>query len=253
MAKIVCVASGKGGVGKTTSVVNLGSALTKFGYDTIIIDGNVNTPDVGLHLGMPTTGTTFHDVLKGDKSIFESVYVHPNGTKVVPSGINMWGLMKLSRNSISKVQKLKEYCDVILVDCSPGINGEAEECIKASDALLVVTNPDMPSTTNALKTIMLARKHNKEVIGAIINKQEGKKFEMSKANVEEFLGVPIISVIPEDDKVRKSLSERKTVVDAYPFSKASVGFKKAAAHLMDQEYETIEKGLIERLINFLRR
>lgn len=254
MSKIVCVASGKGGVGKTTSVVNLGSALNKFGYDTIIIDGNINTPDMGMHLGMTNPGTNLQDVLKNEKSIFESVYIHPNGTKIVPSGINMWSLLSLSRNKLNKVKELKKYCDVILLDCSPGINDESEACIKASDEVVIVTNPDVPSVTDALKTIMLARKHDKQVIGAIINKKQDKDYEMSEANIQEFLNVPIISTIPEDDKVKKSLSKCKTVVDAYPYSKASTGFKKAAARVVGQEYETLDNtGVLGRLIRFFKR
>jgi len=253
MTKIVCVASGKGGVGKTTSVVNLGSALNKFGYDTIIIDGNINTPDLGLHLGMPNKGISLHEVLNGEKSIYESVYIHPNGTKIVPSNINMWGLLKLSRSNINKIKKLKDYCDIILLDCSPGINGEAEACIKACDELLIVTNPDIPSVTNALKTVVLAKKHKKKIAGVIINKKVGKRYEMSDKNIEEFLGAPIISIVPEDERVRESLTERKAVVDAYPFSKASVGFKKAAARIVGQEYENLETSRIGKLINFFRR
>ncbi|HLE06774.1 MAG TPA: cell division ATPase MinD [Candidatus Nanoarchaeia archaeon] len=254
MSKIVCVASGKGGVGKTTSVVNLGSALSKFGYDTIIVDGNVNTPDMGLHLGMPSNGTSLQDVLKNHKSIFESVYLHPNGTKVVPSSINMWGLLNLSRNKLNEIKKLKGYCDLILLDCSPGINDEAEACIKASDEVLIVTNPEIPSVTDALKTVMLARKNGKTVIGAIINKKLGKDYEMSDANVSEFLGIPILSAVPDDEKVRESISTKKAVVDLYPNNKASIGFKKAAARIVGQEYTDLEKtGLIGRLFSFLRK
>ncbi len=244
MAKIVCVASGKGGVGKTTSVVNLGSALSKFGYNTILVDGNINTPDLGLQLGMPSNGINLHDVLSSNRSIFESVYLHPNGTKVVPAGINMWGLLKLSRDKLSEIKKLKSYSDIVLLDCSPGINDEAEACISVSDEVLIITNPDIPSVTDALKTIALAKKFNKPIIGAIVNKRFGKDFELSDNNVSEFLGVPVIGVIPHDEKVPRSLSNLKSVVNAFPFSKASVGFKKAAARIIGQDYELLEKPSI---------
>ncbi len=254
MGKIICIASGKGGVGKTTSVVNLGIALNKFGYDTIIVDGNINTPDLGMHLGMPTTGVNLHDVLTKKKSIFESVYIHPNGTKVVPAGINMWGLLKLSRDKLSEINKLKNYSDIILLDSSPGINDEAEACIKASDEVLIITNPDIPSVTDALKTIALAKKLNKPVIGAIVNRHANKKYEMSIGNIRDFLGVPIISVVPVDEKVYKSLSMRKTVIEAFPFSKASIGFKKAAAYIIGQDYEVIEKpSIIKRIIKVFKK
>lgn len=250
MSKIVCVASGKGGVGKTTSVVNLGSALNKFGYETVIVDGNITTPNLGLHLGMPVGGTTLFDVLHNNKSIYESVYIHPNGTKIVPAGINMWELTNLPKTRINEIKKLKNFSDVVLIDCSPGINDEVETCFKLSDEVLVITNPDIPSVTDALKTISLARKLKKPVAGVIINKKSGKNFEMSIKNVEEFLGVPVISIVPDDENVKNSLSMRKAVVDAYPFTKASFGFKKAAAVLVGQDYNAINNhGFINKIKN----
>ncbi|MBD3312350.1 P-loop NTPase [archaeon] len=243
MSKIISIVSGKGGVGKTTSVINIGSALSKFGYDTIIIDGNVDTPDLGLHLGMPNQGTNLQDVLTDEKSVYETVYLHPNGVKVVPAGINMWSLMNLSKNNLKKIKGLKNYCNAILLDCPPGINDEAENCIKVSDEVIVVTNPNILSTTDALKAVVMARKHKKKVLGVLINRKNGKDYEMSDANISEFLGIPLLGVVPEDEKVMKSLNERKTVVDAYPSSKASIGFKKIAAKIMGQEYKDIEEGL----------
>ncbi len=252
MSKIICVASGKGGVGKTTSVINIGSALNKFGYDTIIVDGNINTPDIGLVLGMPANGTNLSDVLLNKKTIYETVYLHPNGTKVVPAGLNMWQLKDMNMEKLNEIKKLKNYCDIILLDCAPGINDDVEKCIKISDGVLIVTNPEIHSVTDALKTVFLAKKYNKPVIGAVINKFEGKEYEMSAENIEQFLGVPVISVIPFDNKVKKALSERKTIVDAYPFSKASIGFKKAAAKIIGQDY-IVKEGLLQRIFNFFKR
>ncbi|MFA5405755.1 MAG: cell division ATPase MinD [Candidatus Nanoarchaeia archaeon] len=255
MTKVVCIASGKGGVGKTTSVVNLGSALSKFGYDTIIVDGNIGTPDLGMHLGMSNNGTSFHDVLKGDKSIYESVYIHPNGSKVIPSSINMWGVLNLSKDRIKKeINRLNGLCDIVLIDCAPGINDESTACIKACDEVIIITNPDVPSVTDALKTISLANQNGKQVVGAIINKSAGKNYEMSTTNIQEFLGVPVISVVPDDNNVRRSLNEMKAVVDSYPYSKASIGFKKAAAIIVGQEYKDLEKqGFIARLAGLFRK
>ena len=120
--------------------------------------------------------------------------------------------------------------------------------------MLIVTNPEIPSVTDALKTVMLARKNGKTVIGAIINKKLGKDYEMSDANVSEFLGIPILSAVPDDEKVRESISTKKAVVDLYPNNKASIGFKKAAARIVGQEYTDLEKtGLIGRLFSFLRK
>ena len=69
MTRIIACASGKGGVGKTTFVANLGVALAELGKDVIAVDTNLTTPNLGLHLGVPLYPTTLHDVLKGKASM----------------------------------------------------------------------------------------------------------------------------------------------------------------------------------------
>ncbi len=241
MTRIICIASGKGGVGKTTTVANIGSALNKFGFDTIIVDGNFLTPNLGLQLGINNTSTNLLDVLNNNKSIFESVYLHPNGTKVIPSSINMWGVVKLPFNKLEELNKLRGFCDLMLVDCAPGLSDDAKACIKASDEVVIVTNPEITSVTDSLKTVQLAKQLGKPVIGVVINKVNNKSYEMSVKNVVDFLGVPLLGVVPDDESVKQAISNNKTVIDSKPFSKASIGFKKVAARIIGQDYEDLEK------------
>ncbi len=254
MVRVICVASGKGGVGKTTSVVNLGYALNKFGYDTIIIDANMGTPNLALQLGMPKVSVTLHDILATNKSIYEAVYVHPNGVKIVPAGMSMWELNRRFNKKLSnELAKLNGVCDIILLDCSAGIK-EAKPAIEASDELLIIANPNLSSITDALKTIELGKSLGVPTMGFILNMYRGKKYELSPSNVEEFLGVPLLAVVPDDEQVRISQAKNSAVVDYSPNSKASIGFKKAAAKIVGQEYRELENtGFIEKMIYFFRK
>jgi Mrp family chromosome partitioning ATPase len=69
MARFITVLSGKGGVGKTTSAINLGLALSKLGADVIILDGNLSSPNLSVHLGNTFFPTTIHDVMHGNEPI----------------------------------------------------------------------------------------------------------------------------------------------------------------------------------------
>ena len=90
MTRIITIASGKGGVGKTTVVINLGLAMQMLGEDVIIIDSNVSTPNVSLHLGMAKVGWNVQDVLEGKIKLSEATYIHPiTGLKIVPAGISV--------------------------------------------------------------------------------------------------------------------------------------------------------------------
>ncbi len=255
MTRVICVASGKGGVGKTTSVVNLGSALNKFGYDTIIIDANMGTPNLSLHLGMPRVGTTLHDVLANNKSIYEAVYAHPNGIKIVPAGMSMWELSKKTKKNLGKeLRKLDGICDIILLDCSAGIRNEARTAIEASDELLIITNPNLPSITDSLKTIELSKSLGVPAIGFILNRHNGRKYELSPENVKEFLNIPLLSIVPNDEHVKISQVKNHSVVDYKPNCRASIGFKKAAARIVGQKYSDLENlNVITRAILYFRK
>ena len=87
MTRIIAVAGCKGGVGKTTMSANLGAALAALDRDTIIIDANLTTPNLGLHLGIPLYPVTLHDVLKGKNNIKDAIYEHESGAKIIPAGI----------------------------------------------------------------------------------------------------------------------------------------------------------------------
>ena len=89
MTRIIGVVSGKGGVGKTTMVANVGTALAKMGKDVIVLDANLTTPSLGMHLGLPLYPVTIHDVLKGRASIKDAIYVHDSGLKIIPAGISL--------------------------------------------------------------------------------------------------------------------------------------------------------------------
>ena len=95
MTRYITCISGKGGVGKTSSSINLGAAFTYFGKDTTIVDANLTTPNVGVHLGVPIVPINLNHVLQGKNHISEAVYLHPAGIKIVPAGISVDELKKL--------------------------------------------------------------------------------------------------------------------------------------------------------------
>ena len=233
MGKIFVVTSGKGGVGKTTSAVNLGAGINALGGDVIVVDANLTTPNVGLHLGAPIVPVSLNHVLSNKAKLSEAIYEHDSGTKILPSSLSIKELKKIKPEKISKVsKKLRKLADFIIMDSAAGLGSEALGAIEASDELILVTNPEMPAVTDALKTIKVAEELNKDIKGVIINRVKRARTEMPVKNIQEMLEVPVLGVIPEDKRVKKALLKRDAVMHTYPKTKASRAYLNVSNKLM---------------------
>ncbi len=241
--KIITCISGKGGAGKTTTTINLGAALNQFGKDTTIIDANLTTPNIGIFLGVPSVPVTIHNVLRGKKHISEATYLHPSSLKVIPGSLSPSSIvnidpLKLERNLLD-IEGLTDYA---IIDAAAGLGREALAAMKAADELLIVTNPELPALTDALKTIKMAEKMKKPILGVLVTRVRKDKFDISQKDVEEMLEYPVIGYIPEDDKMREALALKMPVVHAFPRSQAAINYKKLAAKILNISYN--EKAYI---------
>ena len=253
MKKIIVITSGKGGVGKTTTTVNLGAAINYFGRDVLIIDGNLTTPNVGIHLNSPEVPINLNHVLSGKAEAFEAVYVHESGIKIMPSSLSVKELKRINPEKIRFFKEdFKKISDYIIVDSSAGLGNEATSVISMADELIIVTNPEMPAITDALKTIKIAEQMKKPVKGVIVTRVRKNDFEMQPDTVKELLEVPILGMIPEDPHIQKSLNLRDAVVHTYPKSNAARAYKEIAAKLLDVEYDS-DKDKEKLLSRILKR
>ncbi|MFB6245797.1 MAG: cell division ATPase MinD [Candidatus Nanohaloarchaea archaeon] len=255
MTRLISVASGKGGTGKTTVTSNIGAALTQFGSDTIVLDANLTNPNLGFHLGIPLYPKTLHDVLKGDAHITEAMYIHNSGLRVVPAGLSIDDLVDTSPENLSDVllDAVGEP-DYVLVDSAAGLGNESINAIEASDETLVVTNPNLPAVTDALKTVNIAEDAGTDVLGVVVNRKKGHDSELDAEEVESMIGYPVMMEVPEHNKVREALSVKKPVVHHEPDHHVSERFKSVAAEIagLDYEPDLRQKGLVRKLIDSIR-
>jgi len=239
MQKVIVITSGKGGVGKTTTAINLGAAMNYFGKDILVIDGNLTTPNVGLHLGSPELPVTLNHILLEKASVEEAIYEHGSGIKIIPSSISLKELKKIRPEKLKDFKKdFENFSDIILVDSAAGLGIEAMSAIKLADELIVVTNPEMPAITDALKVIKLAEEINKPVLGVIITRVRKNSTELSPETVKEMLESPILGMVPEDITIQKSLSLKDAVVHTNPKSKSARAYKEIAAKLLEIDYDS---------------
>lgn len=242
MTKFIAIVSGKGGVGKTVTAINLGVALTKLGRNVIVVDGNLTAPHIGLSLGKANPDIDLHDVLAGRKEIHESIYVHPSGVKVIPADISAEETKNLDYERLGSVlYRLAGRADMVIIDSATGLSDIAIKIMRAADEVLVVTNPELHAVTDALRTIKLAEHHGAKVLGVVLARVRNDEFEMDAKSIESMLSAKILAVIPEDNAVKHSIKLRHPVVYTHPNSEASIGYKKLAARMLGQRYEILEK------------
>ena len=247
MSKLITITSGKGGVGKTTTAINLGAALNGFGKEVIILDANLTTPNIGLHLGAPLVPISLNHVLLGKAKIVDAIYEHESGTKIVPSSLSIRELRRLEHGKLKDVGKrLRRMADFILYDSAAGLGEEALAAIESADELIIVTNPEIPAVTDALKTSKVIEQMGKTVRGVIVTRVRGVKTEMPISNIRDMLELPILGVIPEDDKVQSALVMKDALVHTHPRSKAAKAYRQIAAKLMGNHDYKERSSLFER-------
>lgn len=251
MVRVITIASGKGGTGKTTVTVNLGTSLAQFGKNAYIMDADIGMANMGLAIGLEDVPVTLHEVLAGKANIHDAIYEGPGGVKVVPSGISLQGFQQANPERLKDVLKdLIELCDFLIVDAPAGISRDGVIPLAVADDVILVVNPELSSIVDGLKTKILAEVVGGHVLGVIINRAGVEKPEFVKQKMEKVLGVKVIGTIPEDPNIRKAASFKIPVVIKYPTSPASVAIKHIAAELAgipeeQRRIETQEK-FIER-------
>jgi len=239
MQRVIVITSGKGGVGKTTTAINLGAAINHFGKDVVVIDGNLSTPNVGIHLNSPEVPINLNHVLLGKADAFEAVYEHDSGMKIVPSSLSINELKKIKPEKMKEFKEdFKKIADYVIVDSAAGLGNEATSVMDFADELIIVTNPEVPAITDALKTIKIAERMKKPVAGVIVTRVKKNDFEMQPDSVKEMLESVILGMVPEDILIQKSLSLKDAVVHTHPKSKVARAYKEIAAKLLDIEYDS---------------
>jgi|TARA_Y100000310_G_scaffold327854_1_gene394844 septum site-determining protein MinD len=243
MTRLIAIASGKGGVGKTTTTVNLGVALSSFHKNVIIVDANLTTPNIGLHLGIHNPAYTLNDALEGKASIVDAIALHESGVRVIPAGMNLKHLRT------TKPQKLWDVAldlfgtsDIVLLDTPAGLETGAKSVLDASEEVLIVTNPEMPAVTDALKTIRIAYASGANVIGVVLTKTRGGKDSMDKQNIESILDTNIIAEVPFDHDIPHTINMKSPILVRKPNSASAQAYKKLAADLLGVDFKTKAAG-----------
>ncbi len=236
MSRYICIVSGKGGVGKTTSAISLAHVMNRH-KKTLLVDANLTTPNINIHLGAPVLRHTLMNVLKDQTSLEKAIYTHESGLRILPTISTIHDLKRLKYDKLKDVlEDLRGEADIVLLDSAAGLSREAISVMESADEILIITNPELTAVLDAQKTIQVAQEIGKTIIGVIVSKVRGDRHELSIEEVEKLLDLPVIGIIPYDKNVRKALKKRHPVTHSHPRTKSSKSYENIECLLLGEKY-----------------
>ncbi len=263
-ARVICVTSGKGGVGKSTVTANLGSALALLGQKVLLIDMDIGLNNLDLVLGLERRVVyNLVDVVKGkvephkalvkDKQC-DTLYLLPASKSDDKSAVKPEDLEKV-------VNYFKDEFDFIIIDSPAGIEEGFKTALYPAKEVFVVVNPEMASISDADRVIGLSANYlGKDNIKLIINRVDIEKLENKEIlppnEVVRLLGIPLIGLIPEDKKMQKYINQGICSVH-FPESVAGQAFRKLAQRVLGYNLPfdelNIKRGLLEKILSIFKK
>lgn len=239
--KILAVASGKGGVGKTNVSVNLAVALAKLDRRVMLFDADLGLANADLLLGLRPQ-RTLHDLVSGEVEDLKSVLIEgPAGILLVPSASGISAMANLSQAEhaglINAFSSYHEHLDVLIVDTAAGVQESVTTFCKAVQEVLVVVCDEPASMTDAYALMkVLHQEHGLRRFHLICNMMAGTETARRLAQklttvLTQYLPEVVVDVsadIPLDEHLRRAVQKRVPVVSLYPTSPAARAFTELA-------------------------
>jgi flagellar biosynthesis protein FlhG len=250
---VITIASGKGGVGKTVTTVNLAVAARRAGLATLIVDGDLGLANVDVLMGV-SPRFSVRDVLDGHVGLGEIVVHGPLGIDLIPSGS---GIASLTRLTLAQRQVLLDQIagldwayDLVLIDAGAGIGDCVTAFATGADRTVVVTTPEPHAMTDAYALIkVLAEDHGLRQVDLLVNQGraagEGLKVAERIAEVaRRFLNVQVqhLGSVPFDPQVTKAVMARRAATEQSAHTLAGQAWAEASRRLFGTPVRAKDPG-----------
>jgi len=243
--RVLSVASGKGGVGKTNVTVNLAIRLAQGGRKVLVFDADLGLANVDLLLGLRPT-SSLRDVVEGRCGLSETLMRGPCGIEVVPGGCGLGELANLSAfgrgRLLRQLAEIEGAYDVVLIDASAGIGDQVVEFLRATGEVLLVTTPEPTAIADAYALVKVTIAQAPEVsFRLVVNNardlDDGLVAAARLKNVvQRFLKVslPVWGILPHSPEVPLAVRQQVPVVVSYPDSDFSVALDSLSRRVVGQ-------------------
>lgn len=260
--RILAVASGKGGVGKSNLTANLAIALASLGKEIIVFDADLGMANIDVLLGL-IPKYTLQDVLYGRKELQDIMVETFEGVKIIPGASGLQEITGLGSKRqellIESLQNVAEEADFLLIDTGAGIHRNVLAFLGAAQEVIIVSTTEPTSLKDAYGIIKILIKYGdqreiKTVINRVANLEEGEyAHQKLKTVAAKFLNFELknLGYIREDKMMVRAVKAQEPLVLKYPNSSAATDIREMAGKILNTE---IEKPLgVQRFFNRLQR
>ena len=250
LARVITVTSGKGGVGKSNTAINLAIQFRKMGQRVIILDADFGLANIEIMFGTVPKHNLSDLIYKG-KNIREVITWGPMEVGFISGGSGIAGMSNLSRDYlvyiIQNLAELDAIADIIIIDTGAGISDAVLEFLVASGEIILVTTPEPTSITDSYSLLKALNNHPrfsyqesrvKVIANKVAKDEEGASlFQKLNAVVSRYLKLPLqyIGSVPQDVQLSDAVMQQMPVSMQRPNAKSSKAYEQIAFGLMDKE------------------
>ena len=243
-ARVIAITSGKGGVGKTNIVANLGYAFARMDKKVLIVDADWGLGNLDVLLGLAPRYNLSH-VIAGEKQIPDILISGPGNMQILPASSGIQELTQLTVDQkirlLTQLDELTDGIDVLLIDTGAGISTNVMDFNVSAQEIMVVVSPEPTSLTDAYALMkVLSVKYTARSCKLLVNMAANTREAMDLYRqlnlvVEKFLNISVeyVGCVLYDDKMPRGVKRQRIISELYPSAKASRCFSTLAKKMAE--------------------
>jgi flagellar biosynthesis protein FlhG len=241
--RVMAVSSGKGGVGKSTVVVNLAVAFDRLGQRVLIMDADLGLANIDVFLGLVPKENISH-VLNGEKRLRDVLVSGPGKIRIMPASSGVQELTQLTDEQkllfLEMLDELESDVDILLIDTAAGISDTVLYFNLAAQERIIVVTPEPTSLTDAYALIKVlytrnGERHFRILSNSVASDRAGKAIFTKLSKVADHfldgISLDYLGSIPHDPRISEALMQQRPLLEVFPGAPAVEAFRVLAERI----------------------